>query len=98
LITISYSGLGQARTKVGHELSKQCIFGQTGHHPKDVLMSKQGNMTMTFEDKLKTITSLEELYGFANRSKMFKMEFPKWTEEERGLILARKYELMQGRK
>ena len=46
----------------------------------------------TLEQKLKTISSLDELYGFANRRRWFP-DLPKWTEHERRLILARKYEL-----
>ena len=46
----------------------------------------------TIEEKLQTITSLEELEGFANRRRYFPT-LPKWTEEERRMILARKYEL-----
>jgi len=46
----------------------------------------------TVEEKLKTIHSLEELEGFANRRRYVPW-LPKWTEEERGLIMARKYEL-----
>ena|GEM_PF-6271573 len=40
---------------------------------------------------------LDELYGFANRRKVLNTTddtiAPKWTERERMLILARKYEL-----
>jgi len=53
------------------------------------------------EKKLKTVSSLDELYGFANRRKVLGLpngEFadrvaPRWTEDETRLILARKYEL-----
>ena len=52
---------------------------------------------MKLEDKLSKITCLEELYGFANRRKVLRTTndqlAPKWTEDERRLILARKYEL-----
>ena len=51
----------------------------------------------TIEEKLAEIHCLEELYGFANRRKVLRTVddtvAPKWTEEERRLILARKYEL-----
>lgn len=47
--------------------------------------------------KLASIHCLEELYGFANRRKVLNTTddtiAPRWTDEERGLILARKYEL-----
>lgn len=52
---------------------------------------------MTFEQKLKSITSLEELYGFANRRKVLQVDLPAWTDEERAMILQRKYELEQGK-
>ena len=49
--------------------------------------------------KLAKIDCLQELYGFANRRKVLGISdeniLPKWTEEERRLILARKYELEQ---
>lgn len=47
----------------------------------------------TFEEKLQDISSLDELYGFANRRKILQMDLPRWTEEEREMILARKREL-----
>lgn len=42
--------------------------------------------------KLAKIDCLLELEGFANRRRYVPW-LPKWTEEERGLIMARKYEL-----
>ena len=43
------------------------------------------------------IYCLEELYGFANRRKVTgcfdDKIFPPWSEEERRIILAKKYEL-----
>lgn len=47
----------------------------------------------TFEEKLRSISCLDELYGFANRRKVLQMNLPRWTEEERQMILARKREL-----
>ena len=53
-------------------------------------------------EKLATIYCLEELYGFANRRKVLGITddkiAPKWTEDERRLILARKYELEKRQK
>ena len=50
-------------------------------------------------DKLAKIHCLEELYGFANRRKVLGITdenlLPKWTEDERRMILARKYELQK---
>ena len=72
-------------------------------HPyRGVLMSKDGNDQLAkLEKKLRTVSSLDELYGFANRRKVLGLpngEFadrvaPRWTEDEKRLILARKYEL-----
>jgi len=47
---------------------------------------------MTLEEKLKKVETLEELEGFANRRR-YLPTLPRWTDEERGLILQRKYEL-----
>lgn len=47
----------------------------------------------TFAEKVASITSLEELEGFANRRRVLGLDLPKWTEDERRIILARKYEL-----
>lgn len=78
-------------------LSNGDILGQTGQTLRVVLMSKVLTtglgIDMKLEDKLKNVHSLEELYGFANRRKVLGVDLPKWTEEERRLILARKYEL-----
>ena len=49
---------------------------------------------LTLEEKLAKIDCLLELEGFANRRRYVPW-LPKWTDEERGLILARKYELEQ---
>ena len=49
----------------------------------------------SFLEKLNSISCLEELYGFANRRKVLGVDLPKWTEEERRLILARKYALQK---
>ena len=48
---------------------------------------------MTFEEKVNAISCLEELEGFANRRKVLGVDLPKWSEEERQIILMRKYEL-----
>jgi len=52
---------------------------------------------LTFEEKLMSCECLDELYGFANRRKVLNTTddtiAPRWTERERMLILARKYEL-----
>lgn len=45
--------------------------------------------------KLATVTTLEELSGFANR-RFYVPWLPDWTDEERKLIMARKYEIEKG--
>lgn len=50
-------------------------------------------------EKLAKIHCIEELYGFANRRKVLGITddnlLPRWTENERRMILARKYELQK---
>ena len=46
----------------------------------------------TFAEKLKSCRCLGELEGFANRRK-FNPALPRWTEDERRQIMARKYEM-----
>lgn len=63
----------------------------------------RGRPVSRLSDKLKTIHSIEELFGFANRRKVLGIAddkiAPRWTEEERQLIVERKYQLMKrGRK
>jgi len=69
---------------------------------KGVHMSNDVNDRLPeLERKLKTVSSLDELYGFANRRKVLGLpngEFadrvaPRWSEDEKRLILARKLEL-----
>ena len=52
----------------------------------------------TLAEKLATIASLDELYGFANKRRVLGLDLPQWTDEERRLILARKYELQTQQK
>lgn len=51
----------------------------------------------TIEQKLAGIHSLDELDGFANRSRVLGVELPRWTEAERAAILRRKFELEKGK-
>jgi hypothetical protein len=46
----------------------------------------------TLQGKLERIDDIRELEGFANRRRYFPMA-PRWTEDQRQLILRRKYEL-----
>jgi len=51
-----------------------------------------GSMTIT--EKLESISCLDELDGFLNR-RQFLPNVPEWSEQERQLILQRKYEIMR---
>ena len=51
---------------------------------------------VTLQDKLQSVTTLEELEGFANRRK-YGAQVEPWTEEERKEILWRKMELQKAR-
>ena len=45
------------------------------------------------ERKLATIKTIDELKGFANRSSIFKLDVPKWSENEKRAIQWRKIEI-----
>lgn len=45
------------------------------------------------EKKLATIKTIEELKGFANRRSIFKLDVPKWNENEKRAIQWRKIEI-----
>ena len=49
-------------------------------------------LNRTFEEKLNSCLNLEELEGFANRRR-YDPSLPKWTEEQRRMILTKKYEM-----
>jgi len=75
------------------------VAGRDGTHPyRGVPVSRltydptHTEDCMTLEEKLKKVETLEELEGFANRRR-YLPTLPRWTDEERGLILQRKYEL-----
>tara|TARA_R100000951_G_C2593241_1_gene165734 strand:+ start:520 stop:885 length:366 start_codon:yes stop_codon:yes gene_type:complete len=53
----------------------------------------QSDATKSVANKIKNIHDIDELEGFANRRKVLGVDLPKWSEEERRLILMRKYEL-----
>ena len=46
----------------------------------------------TFEEKLASCASLQELEGFANRRR-YDPSLPKWTDEQRKAIIYRKLEM-----
>ena len=63
-------------------------------HPHGTFKARRG---LTLRDKLQSVTTLEELEGFANRRK-YGAQVEPWTEEERKEILWRKTELTNKRK
>ena len=50
---------------------------------------------MSHEDRVNAIHCLAELEGYANRRRYIPV--PKWTVDERAIIVARKYKLQDGR-
>ena len=48
------------------------------------------------ERKLATIKTIDELKGFANRRSIFKLDVPKWSENEKRAIQWRKIEIESG--
>ena len=63
-------------------------------HPHGTFQVRRG---LTLHDKLQSVTTLEELEGFANRRK-YGAQVEPWTEQERREILWRKSELQSKRK
>lgn len=88
---------GQSGTKAGHVPNcPSDKAGQDGTPPYRV------SQVSRLSQKLAAIHCLEELYGFANRRKVLGITddkiAPRWTENERRMILARKYELQKAGK
>ena len=79
---------GQSGTKAGHV--PNCPSDKAG---QDGTLSYRSVPLSRLSQKLATIYCLDELYGFANRRAVLGVDLPKWTDEERRMILARKYEL-----
>ena len=63
-------------------------------HPHGTFKARRD---LTLADKLQSVTTLEELEGFANRRK-YGAQVEPWTDEERKEILWRKTELTNKRK
>jgi len=63
-------------------------------YPHGTFKARRG---VTLADKLQSVTTLEELEGFANRRK-YGAQVEPWTDEERKEILWRKTELTNKRK
>mgnify|MGYP003109451963 CR=1 FL=1 len=75
-------------------LRDRIAAGMATVHPHGTFQARRG---VTLPDKLQSVTTLEELEGFANRRK-YGAQVEPWTEEERKEILWRKTELTNKRK
>ena len=75
-------------------LQDRIAAGSATVHPHGTFKVRRG---LTLADKLQSVTTLEELEGFANRRKYGEQVEP-WTDEERKEILWRKTELTNKRK
>ena len=99
-------GAGKGWKGVGNEITKLVGAWKERGNPKgSPITSPSGRVTIhpkgtfkinpcrSFEDKVASIDDLGVLQGFANRRRVLGVDLPKWTEYERQVILARKYEL-----
>ena len=75
-------------------LQTRIAEGSARVHPHGTFKARRG---VTLADKLQSVTTLEELEGFANRRK-YGAQVEPWTDEERKEILWRKMELENKRK
>jgi hypothetical protein len=75
-------------------LRDRIAAGTATVHPHGTFKVRRG---VTLVDKLQSVTTLEELEGFANRRK-YGAQVEPWTDEERKEILWRKTELTNKRK
>ena len=75
-------------------LQTRIAEGSARVHPRGTFKVRRG---VTLADKLQSVTTLEELEGFANRRK-YGAQVEPWTEQERKEILWRKTELTNKRK
>ena len=74
-------------------LQDRIAAGTAQVYPHGTFKVRRG---LTLADKLQSVTTLEELEGFANRRK-YGAQVEPWTEEERKEILWRKMELHKAR-
>ena len=74
-------------------LQDRISAGTAQVHPHGTFKVRRG---LTLQDKLQSVTTLEELEGFANRRK-YGAQVEPWTEQERQEILWRKMELQKAR-
>ena len=75
-------------------LQTRIAEGSARVYPHGTFKVRRG---VTLADKLQSVTTLEELEGFANRRK-YGAQVEPWTDEERQEILWRKMELENKRK
>ena len=75
-------------------LQDRIAAGTAQVYPHGTFKVRRG---LTLHDKLQSVTTLEELEGFANRRK-YGAQVEPWTKEERKEILWRKTELTNKRK
>ena len=74
-------------------LQERIAAGTAKVYPHGTFKVRRG---LTLADKLQSVTTLEELEGFANRRK-YGAQVEPWTEQERKEILWRKMELQKAR-
>ena len=74
-------------------LRDRIAAGTATVHPHGTFKVRRG---LTLTDKLQSVTTLEELEGFANRRK-YGAQVEPWTDGERKEILWRKMELQKAR-
>ncbi len=74
-------------------LRSRIAAGNARVYPHGTFKVRRG---LTLADKLQSVTTLEELEGFANRRK-YGAQVEPWTDEERKEILWRKMELTKAR-
>ena len=75
-------------------LQDRIAAGTAQVYPQGTFKVQRG---LTLQDKLQSVTTLEEVEGFANRRK-YGAQVEPWTEQERQEILWRKTELTNKRK
>lgn len=75
-------------------LQDRIAAGTARVYPHGTFQARRG---LTLQEKLQSVTTLEELEGFANRRK-YGAQVEPWTDEERKEILWRKTELTNKRK
>ena len=75
-------------------LQDRIAAGTAKVYPHGTFKARRG---LTLHDKLQSVTTVEELEGFANRRK-YGAQVEPWTEEERKEKLWRKTELTNKRK